>query len=93
MDLTADQLALLAGTYKNPESGSEIRIEPLGRGLRVLEDEYPSDRAGSDLAHRFRVEGMPPSYVYSFQVTEGRAAAVVLERPGAPSQTLAREGS
>ena len=93
IELPTDQLALLAGTYKNPESGSEIRIEPLGHGLRVLEGEYPPTVLLATSPTRFRVEGMPPSYLYSFQVTEGRAAAVVLERPGAPSQTLAREGS
>jgi hypothetical protein len=37
VELPADQLALLAGTYKDPESGYKIRVEPVGNRLRAVE--------------------------------------------------------
>ena len=40
---------------------------------------------------RFRIEGMRDTA--TFQLSEGRATAVVLEAPGDPSLTLKRDGS
>ena len=92
VELPTDQLARLAGIYKGSENGHELRIETAGRHLKVLEGEYPPTVLVATSPTRFRVEGMPPSFFYDFQVTEGRAAAVTVVMPGFPSQTLKREG-
>jgi hypothetical protein len=42
---------------------------------------------------RFRIEGSAPGNTVTFQLSQGRATAVVLETPGVPSLTLTREGT
>lgn len=89
VELPADQLARLAGTYKERESGREVRIETAGRRLQVLEGEYPPMVLVAISPTRFRMEGMPPSHAVAFQITEGRATAVTL--PWEPSETWERK--
>ena len=92
VELPADQLARLAGTYKDPESGYEIRIEPLGNRLRAVEvGEGTTMVLVATSPTRFRIEAMRDTA--TFQLSEGRATAVVLEAPEEPSLTLKREGS
>jgi pimeloyl-ACP methyl ester carboxylesterase len=88
--LPADQLARLAGIYKNQESGYEIRVETVGKRLRVVEGEYPPVTLLATSPTRFRVEGMPPGLSYEFQLTEGRATACT--SPFLPEKVLKREG-
>lgn len=90
VELPADQLARLAGTYKNRESGYEIRVEIVGKRLRVFEGEYPPVVLVATSPTRFRVEGMPPNVAYEFQIQDGRATACTT--PWMPEQTLKREG-
>lgn len=90
MELPADQLARLAGIYKDPESGHEVRVETVGRRLRLFEGEYPPVTLIALSPTRFRVEGMPPSFPVEFQTTEGRATACTL--PWAPEQMFTRKG-
>jgi len=94
VELTAGQMARLAGTYKDRESGMEIRIETLGRRLRAMTagQENPKLLVASSPT-RFRLEGMAPGYIYTFQLSGDRATALLLESPGLPSLTLARDGS
>jgi hypothetical protein len=94
VELTAGQLARLAGTYKDRESGMEIRIETLGRRLRavMVGQESPKLLVASSPT-RFRMEGMAPGYAYTFRLSRGRATALLLESIGLPSLTLTREGS
>jgi pimeloyl-ACP methyl ester carboxylesterase len=90
VELPADQLARLAGTYKDRESGREIRIQTAGRRLQLLEGENPPRVLVPISLSRFRVEGMPPNYAVDFQITEGRATACTT--PWAPAQPYTREG-
>lgn len=90
IELPADQLARLAGTYKDRVSGSEIRVEAAGRRLKVFEGEYPPTVLVPISPTRFRLEGMPPGYAAEFQVTDGRATACTM--PWAPAQPYTREG-
>ncbi len=89
VELPATQLARLAGTYKDRESGYEIRVETLGKRLRVVEGEDPPVVLVPTSPTRFRMEGMPPGSFYEFQITEGRATACTT--PWVPAQTLTRE--
>lgn len=91
VELPADQLARLAGTYKDPESGYELKVEALGSRLRAEEVGEGSILVlvATSPTH-FRIEGMTDTA--TFQLSEGRATAVVLEAPGQPSLTLKREG-
>jgi len=91
VELPADQLARLAGTYKNRESGYEIKVETVGNRLRVLEGEYPPMILVATSPTRFRIEGMPPGRDYVFQITEGRVTSVTT--PWAPEVKLQREGA
>lgn len=84
------QLARLAGTYKNQESGYEIRVETVGQRLRVIEGEYPPVTLLATSPTRFRIEGMPSGLSYEFQLTEGRATACT--SPFLPEKVLKREG-
>jgi pimeloyl-ACP methyl ester carboxylesterase len=94
VELPADQLSRLAGTYKDRESGLEVRIEPVGNRLRVLAvGEGSMMLLAPTSPTRFRIEGSAPGNTVTFQLSEGRATAVVVEAPGAPSLTLTREGS
>lgn len=90
VELPAAQLARLAGTYKDPESGYEVRIELLGNRLRAVD---LSDKSVMVLAPtsptRFRVESMADTL--TFKLSGGRATALVMELPGTPSLTLTRE--
>jgi pimeloyl-ACP methyl ester carboxylesterase len=91
VELPADQLARLTGTYKDQESGYEIRVEILGNRLRAVEVGEESTLVLVPTSPtRFRIEGMTDTA--TFQMSEGRATAVVLEKPGAPSLTLRRAG-
>jgi pimeloyl-ACP methyl ester carboxylesterase len=86
----AGRLARLVGTYKDRESGMELRIEPVGRRLRAtIAGESPKLLVASSPT-RFRMEGMIPGYTLVFQLSGGRAAALTLEMPGAPNVKLAR---
>ena len=91
VELPADQLARLAGTYRDPESGFEVRIETVGRNLRVFEGEYPPMVLMATSPTRFRMEGMPSGFSYEFQLKDGRATACT--SPWAPEQTLQRVGT
>jgi pimeloyl-ACP methyl ester carboxylesterase len=93
VEVPAGRLARLAGTYKDPESGMEIRIEPVGRHLRAtIAGEGPKLLVASSPT-RFRMEGMVPGYTLVFQLSGGRATTLVLEMLGSPSVTLARARS
>jgi len=92
VEVAADQLARLIGTYKDRESGYEIKVEKLGNRLRAVEAGEKSILVLVAISPtRFRVEGM--TFILSFQLSDGRATAVVREQPGAPSLKLTREGS
>jgi pimeloyl-ACP methyl ester carboxylesterase len=89
VELPPDQLARLAGSYKDPESGYEIRVTVLGNRLRAEEVGEESTLVLVPTAPtRFRMEGRTDTA--TFQVLEGKATAVVLEAPGQPSLTLQR---
>jgi pimeloyl-ACP methyl ester carboxylesterase len=92
VEVPADQLARLAGTYTEPESGMEVRVETLGRGLRAM---YVGDGGPMVLVAtsptRFRVEGLRDTV--TFQIRQGRATSLVLGQPGEPDLTLTRKGS
>jgi pimeloyl-ACP methyl ester carboxylesterase len=91
VEVPADQLTRLAGTYQEPESGMEIRVETLGRGLRAM---YVGDGGPMVLVAtsptRFRVEGLRDAM--TFRISGGRATTLVLEQPGEPDLTLTRRG-
>jgi pimeloyl-ACP methyl ester carboxylesterase len=89
IEVPADQLARLAGTYKD-RSGHEIRIRTAGRRLQVLEGEYPPTVLVAVSPTRFRLEGMPPGYAVEFRVGEG--GAVTCTMPWSPTQPFTREG-
>lgn len=92
VELPADQLARLAGIYKDKESGYEMRIERLGPHLwSVAEGQRPVVLVATSPT-RFRIEGLP-GYFFDFQVMEGRATACTVVEPGMPSYTLTRVGS
>ncbi len=92
VEVPATQLARLTGTYKDRESGYEIRVETLGNRLRAVEVGEESTLVLVPTSPtRFRIEGMTDTVI--FQLSEGRATAIVMEQPGAPSLTLTREGS
>ena len=92
VEVPADQLARLTGIYKDRESGYAIRIEVLGKRLRAVEvGEEAIMVLVATSPTRFRIEGKTDTV--TFQLSEGRAVAVVWEQPGAPSFTLTREGS
>ncbi|MFL6199617.1 MAG: alpha/beta hydrolase [Thermoanaerobaculia bacterium] len=91
VELPADQLARLAGTYKDRESGYEMRIETLGPHLRSVADGQRPFMLVATSPTRFRIAGLP-GYFFDFQITEGRATACTLVEPGVPPFTLTREG-
>jgi pimeloyl-ACP methyl ester carboxylesterase len=92
VELPADQLARLVGTYKDKETGYEMRIERLGPHLRsVAEGQRPIVLVATSPT-RFRIEGLP-GYFFDFQVTDDKVTACTLVEPGAPPYTLARAGS
>ncbi|MEA2562389.1 MAG: hypothetical protein QOH06_3893 [Acidobacteriota bacterium] len=90
VELPADQLARLAGTYKDRESGYEMRIETLGRQLRSAADRQRPVVLVATSPTRFRIEGLPGSF-FDFQITEGRATACTLVEPGSTPYTLTRD--
>jgi TAP-like protein len=92
VEVPADQLARLTGTYKDRESGYTVRVETLGNRLRAVEVGEDSTLVlVATSPTRFRIESMTGTA--TFQLSEGRPTAVVFEQPGAPSVTLTREGS
>jgi pimeloyl-ACP methyl ester carboxylesterase len=92
VELPAAQLARLTGTYKDQESGYEIRIETLGNRLRAVDLAEKSIMVlVATSPTRFRIESMTDTV--TFQLSEGRATSLVMELPGAPSLTMMREGS
>ncbi|MFL6260561.1 MAG: alpha/beta hydrolase [Thermoanaerobaculia bacterium] len=92
VEVPADQLARLTGTYKDRESGYTVRVETLGNRLRAVEVGEDSTLVlVATSPTRFRIESMTGTA--TFQLSEGRSTAVVFEQPGAPSVTLTREGS
>lgn len=93
VELPADQLARLAGIYRDPENDYEIRIETVGNILRVREGEYPPMGLVALSPTRFRVEGMATGYFFDFQIVDGQAVALQTAYPGSPLQTLKREGT
>jgi pimeloyl-ACP methyl ester carboxylesterase len=89
VEVPADQLARLAGTYRDRESGYELRFEVVGKRLRavdVAEGEIQLLAATSPT--RFRREGLAGTL--TFQLADGRVTAVVSEQPGAPRIALTR---
>jgi pimeloyl-ACP methyl ester carboxylesterase len=93
VEVPADQLARLTGTYEDTESGVAVRIETVGPRLRAVwvGEEAPMLLTATSPT-RFRIEGQPRDTL-TFQLSGGRATAVVMEQPGAPRLTLTREGS
>ncbi|HEV2845676.1 MAG TPA: alpha/beta fold hydrolase, partial [Thermoanaerobaculia bacterium] len=90
VELPADQLARFAGTYKDPESGYEVRVKPEGNRLRAFEVAEGSVMLLVPTSPtRFRIEGA--RYTVTFQLSEGRATAMIMEAPGQPTYTLKRE--
>jgi pimeloyl-ACP methyl ester carboxylesterase len=89
VELPADQLARLAGTYKERGSGRELRIETVGNRLQLLQGEDPPTVLVATAPLRFRIEGMGPGTSVDFQITDG-ATAVTL--PWAPSERWERVG-
>jgi pimeloyl-ACP methyl ester carboxylesterase len=78
VELPADQLARLAGTYKEQESGREVEIVTAGSRLQLLDGEAPPTVLVATSPTRFRIEGMPPSTSVVFQVTEGQAITLTI---------------
>jgi pimeloyl-ACP methyl ester carboxylesterase len=94
VEVSPARLARLAGTYKDRESGMEIRIEPVGRRLRAtIAGQGGPKLLVASSPTRFRMEGMVPGYTLAFQLSGDRATVLVLETLGSPSVKLAREGS
>jgi hypothetical protein len=94
INLYGGRLARLAGTYKDRESGMEIRVEPVGRHLRAtIEGAGGPKLLVASSPTRFHMEGMVPGYTLVFPLSGGRAASLALEVLGSPSVKLAREGS
>lgn len=92
VEVPADQLARLAGTYRDRESGFEIRFEVSGDRLRATVGDPPFMVLVPTSPTRFRVEGLP-GYFASFELKDGRATTCTTVEPGRPSRTLLREGS
>jgi len=92
VEVPADELARLTGTYKDRESELEMRFEVSGDRLRAMVGDQPFMILVATSPTRFRVEGLP-GYFVSFQLTEGRATACTTVEPGRPLRTLTREGS
>jgi pimeloyl-ACP methyl ester carboxylesterase len=90
VELPADQLARLAGAYKERTSGLEMRIETVGNRLQILQGENPPAILMATSPTRFRVEGMGASTFVDFQLTNGQATAVTL--PWAPAERWERKG-
>lgn len=91
IELKTEDLARLAGTYKDAESGFVLKTELLGGKLRAtLGNESPLVLIPTSPT-RFRVEGLPAGYAMVFHLEGGKAAAVVMEQPGGPPITLKRE--
>jgi pimeloyl-ACP methyl ester carboxylesterase len=88
VELPADQLARLTGTYKERESGRELKVETAGNRLQILQGEDPPTVLVATAPLRFRIEGMGPGTFVNFQITEGRAANFTL--PWAPSERWER---
>ncbi len=93
IELTAAELAPFTGTYKSAETGFTVTIEILGKVLRAAPANEPPMVLVPTAPTRFRLEGMPPGFALTFELSEGKARAVTLERPGGPSMTLTREGA
>ena len=94
VEVPAGRLARLVGTYKDRESGMEIRVELVGRRLRAtIEGAGGPKLLVASSPTRFHMEGMVPGYTLVFQLSRGRAASLDLEILGSPSIKLAREGS
>jgi len=89
VELPADQLARLTGTYKEHASGLEMRIETVGNRLKLLQGEYPPTILMATSPTRFRVEGMGFSTFVDFQLANGRATALTL--PWAPAERWERK--
>lgn len=88
VELPADQLARLTGTYKERESGRELKVETAGNRLQILQGEDPPTVLVATAPLRFRIEGMGPGTFVNFQITEGRAVNFTL--PWAPSERWER---
>jgi pimeloyl-ACP methyl ester carboxylesterase len=91
VELPADQLARLAGTYKGQTSGLEIRIEAAGQRLKMLEGDYPPTILMATSPTRFRVEGMGNGTFIDFQITDGRATGLTV--PWSPGEAWVRTGA
>ncbi|HEX7181666.1 MAG TPA: alpha/beta hydrolase [Thermoanaerobaculia bacterium] len=89
--LTADQLARFQGSYKDAESGLGMKIDRIGEYLRVTIGVDPPLVLIPTGPARFRVEGLPPGYAVTFQVSDGPATGAALEAPGQPTLTMKRE--
>ncbi|HEX6901485.1 MAG TPA: alpha/beta fold hydrolase [Thermoanaerobaculia bacterium] len=90
VELPADQIARFTGTYKDGESGYEIRVQAAGnRLLAVLVDEESNMVLVPTSPTRFRIEGMTDTMTFQLG---GGVATLLWEAPGLPSLTLKREG-
>lgn len=89
--LTADQLALFQGSYKDAESGIALQVDRIGGYLRGKLGPQPAEVLIPTGSARFRIQGMPPDFTVTFQVSDGRVTGVVLQNPGQPALTLRRE--
>ncbi|HVR97960.1 MAG TPA: alpha/beta hydrolase [Thermoanaerobaculia bacterium] len=89
VELPADQLARLTGTYTERTSGLETRIETAGNRLKLVQGEYPPAILMATSPTRFRVEGMGISTFVDFQITAGRATALTV--PWAPDERWERK--
>lgn len=91
IELKPAELAPLAGSYKDDESGLAMSIELIGDRLRAtLGGEAPVVLVPVGPT-RFRVEGMPAGFAVSFQLEGGKAVALNMEGPGGPPHTLKRQ--
>jgi len=91
IELKPAELAPMAGSYKEDESGFAMSVELVGGHLRAtLSGEAPVVLVPVGPT-RFRIEGMPAGFAVSFQLEGGKAVALTMEMPGGQAHTLKRQ--
>jgi pimeloyl-ACP methyl ester carboxylesterase len=83
-------LARLAGSYANQEKGFAGKVDLAGNRLRLTFSDGFALLLIPTAPTRFRLEGMGPKEVATFQVQGGRATSLTLSRPGDPDLVLTR---
>jgi hypothetical protein len=83
-------LERLAGSYADKESGLVAKVELLGDRVRVSLWDGFQVLLIPTAPNRFRMEGTGPGQIVTFQVTGGRATALVLSQPGRPDLVMPR---